>query len=960
MKRRLAVLLLALCLAAVILPVGAFAGSDDMVDVTFRLRNGSWPDGQGSAMVWQMPLGYVLETGDLPQGMAPYSGFGGGYWQTDPVGVAITEPVTFWYIFQQKLTVTFHPQGGGWPDGAQVKTADAFLGDPCGAMPPDPERAGFLFAGWASTPGPYGGIFDENSPVEDNLDLYARWVQAVTVTFDAGEGWWPVEEWDPEQESMVQRQETLRFGAGGAGPAEDGLFPENPTRPGYVFDGWETQDAEPFGPGSDLGADRTVNARWLLVYTLTFDPNADQVEGLPEPEENTLGIFDLPEQVPCRPGHDFLGWSTDRLAQTGENFEEGVRLSGPELTLYAVWKRQLCRAVFTLPDGRTFTREALWGQTAAFPTDEELGLTGGFWQQEGETFRLEGWETGDGSLFAPDRALREDVQLRPRLILQAAVTFRIENGLWQENGAQEMTVTLDQGAELTGKIPTPTPNAGYKPGSWTQDPALHTADQGAEYTYTCVPLELFTVILENGEGVPDTRLVTEGQPIGTLPTPERPGWNFLGWFTAETGGEPWTAERVVTEDLTLFARFAQLPTITLRYDANGGQGAPEAESVVTDSPTYTFTVSTQAPALADHTFQGWARDPKAPAAEYHGGDPCSAAGEVTLYAVWQKVPESVSVTFWDRGERYAQLTWAYNSRLPMLPEPDREGWRFLGWNTEEDGSGQTLDGSTLLTQDMTVFSQWRQIREITVTFLDQGQEVLVVEMEAETALTQMPGDPVREGYDFLGWNTCRDGSGTDLHVGTILTDNTAAYACWQEITDRTVRFMDRDQEVAAVTVERGARLGLLMPKDPVRPGYTFEGWNTRPDGTGKKLYNSTVIQEDMEVYALWQQIRYVTVTFVDRGKIIREVELVQGTKVGDWMPENPTRTGYSFKGWYPDGESIRPKLSRSTLIQEDLEVHALWAKKSGNPKTGDRILGWAAAALVSGLGLAIVLRKRKR
>ena len=71
---------------------------------------------------------------------------------------------------------------------------------------------------------------------------------------------------------------------------------------------------------------------------------------------------------------------------------------------------------------------------------------------------------------------------------------------------------------------------------------------------------LYTVTFNaNGGSVsPELRQVNAGDPIGTLPTPMRSGYDFLGWYTATVangGGSKIEATTVITASLTIYARW---------------------------------------------------------------------------------------------------------------------------------------------------------------------------------------------------------------------------------------------------------------------------------------------------------------------------------------------------------------------------------------------------------------------
>ena len=74
---------------------------------------------------------------------------------------------------------------------------------------------------------------------------------------------------------------------------------------------------------------------------------------------------------------------------------------------------------------------------------------------------------------------------------------------------------------------------------------------------------------------------------------------------------------------------------TLSYDANGGSGAPSSQTVTRGS---TVTISSTKPTRNEYSFKGWAEDPSATSADYTGGKTITLSADLTLYAVWEKIP----------------------------------------------------------------------------------------------------------------------------------------------------------------------------------------------------------------------------------------------------------------------------------------------------------------------------------
>ena len=131
--------------------------------------------------------------------------------------------------------------------------------------------------------------------------------------------------------------------------------------------------------------------------------------------------------------------------------------------------------------------------------------------------------------------------------------------------------------------------------------------------------------------------VRDGYPIAELPTAERKGYEFLGWFTAVSGGMKVFEEMVVEKDVTCYAQWAA-NEYTVRFDANGGTGTMEPQGFIYDEAG---KLKANAFAREDYTFVGWtiARGDTS-SRVYADGEVVSnltveADGVVTLYALWK-------------------------------------------------------------------------------------------------------------------------------------------------------------------------------------------------------------------------------------------------------------------------------------------------------------------------------------
>ena len=124
------------------------------------------------------------------------------------------------------------------------------------------------------------------------------------------------------------------------------------------------------------------------------------------------------------------------------------------------------------------------------------------------------------------------------------------------------------------------------------------------------------------------------------------GYEITGWTKEASANpkvwgfnikEPTACNKGDTIYLVAKRTQPQTQTITLTYNANGGENAPASETKrVEKGQSATFTVSTQEPTRENYTFKGWSTNKNATTAEFIGGNSITISQNTTLYAVWEE------------------------------------------------------------------------------------------------------------------------------------------------------------------------------------------------------------------------------------------------------------------------------------------------------------------------------------
>ena len=337
-----------------------------------------------------------------------YTAKTGGTRITDETVVSITAAQTLYAHWDaNKYTVTFDANGGMTSESSRAVT----YGSKYGTLP-TATRVGYRFDGWFTEK--TGGTKITNSTVVSTSSahtLYAQWsVNDYTVTLDARGG---------KFQTAATKTITVTFGG------KYGALDE-PTRDGYDFDGWYTEEAGGTRITADsiveIGANHRLYAHWDgHFFDITFDPQGGQAEPLTRNVKNGTPYGTLP--VPEKEGSDFVGWYTATTAGKRVTEETIVDITSA-ITLYAKWDvKQI-----------TVTLDANGGSYNGYP----IGLVYTDWgsklsdsdltRPSRRRFKFTHWyaDSACTTLFDFDKVIKEDVTIYAGWEETGYIGFKIE------------------------------------------------------------------------------------------------------------------------------------------------------------------------------------------------------------------------------------------------------------------------------------------------------------------------------------------------------------------------------------------------------------------------------------------------------------------------------------------------------------------------------------------------------
>ena len=708
----------------------------------------------------------------------------------------ITGAGTYYMVYAKLSARTYKVNFYGNGGTATPTYKNVTYGEPYGELA-TATRDGYIFKGWFTKSTDGEEITPETTvAITSGQSLYAHWEGLpYTVTFDPNGG-----------ECDTASKVVAYYDKYGEMPT--------PTRYGYTFNGWYTA-AE---GGSrryetttmSTAADHTLYAHWSAArIRVNFDFNGSGQTADYDYVYYGSNYSWFPSGY--REGYENAGWFTS--PEGGEEVtRDTVVTNAEEHTLYAHWRAAEYKVYFYGNGGtpseseKTVTFAEPYGTLPSAMRDGYV-FKGWFTDSTGgtevtaETLVATSW---NHSLYAHWEGL------------QFTVTFDPTGG-----EVDPPSKTVVYGSDY-GTMPTPT-KYGYSFYGWYtqaeggsrryETSTVNTAADHTLYAHWNAAPHTVTFDPAGGTVSPQATTVYYGERYWSLPTPERPGYRFDGWFTSPEGGDRVTYETVVetAEDETLYARWTET-SYTVTFNPRSGQVSPTSKEVWYGQPYGELPTPTREGA----TFLGWYTETGGQGTLVEAESVVETGRNHTLYAAWEMVP-SVVIAFNPGAGSLASAndylkTVFYGSQIGTLPTPVYGGHDFLGWFTAEDG-GIAVTGSETVGADTPteLFAHW-----------SEGEE------PPEPPEPPVPPVPAGQKHTVT----------FDANGGTVKTASREYY--------------------------EGCNLGTL-PK-PSRPGYSFAGW--RIGRGGEKATPYTKVAADMTLVAEWtrkESASYVFLVFDKEG-----------------------------------------------------------------------------------------------
>ena len=425
--------------------------------------------------------------------------------------------------------------------------------------------------------------------------------------------------------------------------------PQDPTKPGFRFNGWVDENNAPADFQQGIYADHQLLAQWEKAeYQVTFHQEVNdssqtqrsRTVNSGQPIGSLLDTSFMNYQFVLKKKQDsyqLAGWKDAQ----GHPVNEKTPVN-KDMDLYPVWSKQWTVNFFygndlveskVVEDGKSFISQG-YSEPGKYPNTDFTGYT---WK---------GWCTRsyDAYGYATYTEYKFDQKVTGNINLYS---------IWERSNETDHRIT-------------------------------------------------FTMFDRRGslqEGLNQYRIVADGDKLTDIPksSPEKiPGYTFSGWMHYDNYKGYYTADftKPITEDMTVYGYWVEERyTVTFINDGK--------KQEYKDLPYGSRISAPDDPTKEGYHFLGWmsgnmAFDPNAP-----------VTASATYEATWQKiVPDQYIVHFDSQGgSAIADVTVAKGSVLTQPEAPTREGFKFKGWMR----NGSAYNFSQTVTQDMTLKAEWEKI-----------------------------------------------------------------------------------------------------------------------------------------------------------------------------------------------------------------------------------------------------------
>ena len=450
------------------------------------------------------------------------------------------------------------------------------------------------------------------------------------------------------------------------------------------------------------------------------------------------------------------------------------------------------------------------------------------------------------------------------------------------------------------------------------------------------PVHLHYLDKDNNEIESATLYVSELEPGAcVLPTGEKTGYDFDGWYEAKkdigTASHKLNALSIAKK-WELYGRYTAKTDVsyTVKYLREGDNKVLAPEKVVTDQ-TFDTEVTEQAADVVGYT-------PDAPSKtmildEYNKVLTFSYSANTYRYEIHYFLQEPDG-SYMEK-EVDTTPTGVFDTTVTITPDPNRYGAHYSYNSVKSVVSGVVTvdDPATILKLNV-----YYDLDFHTLTFDTMGGSAIDPVTVRHGNAVARPADPTKDKYTFIGWYVDPEFS-AEYDFATVLEADKTIYAKFEltstpigdiyvrydvlhikqlpdgsyDLANAEVEHLSAKKDTTVTAVVKDYRATHHINVNSTLSKLTDTAIQPYPGADGKPVYTILSVYYDLDFH---------TLTFDTMGgSRIDPVTVRHGNAVA--KPKDPVNGGYIFDGWYTD-KTYRTPYNFATVLTQDTTIYAKW------------------------------------
>ena len=450
------------------------------------------------------------------------------------------------------------------------------------------------------------------------------------------------------------------------------------------------------------------------------------------------------------------------------------------------------------------------------------------------------------------------------------------------------------------------------------------------------PVHLHYLDKDNNEIESATLYVSELEPGAcVLPTGEKTGYDFDGWYEAKkdigTASHKLNALSIAKK-WELYGRYTAKTDVsyTVKYLREGDNKVLAPEKVVTDQ-TFDTEVTEQAADVVGYT-------PDAPSKtmildEYNKVLTFSYSAKTYRYEIHYFLQEPDG-SYMEK-EVDTTPTGVFDTTVTITPDPNRYGAHYSYNSVKSVVSGVVTvdDPATILKLNV-----YYDLDFHTLTFDTMGGSAIDPVTVRHGNAVARPADPTKDKYTFIGWYVDPEFT-EEYDFTTVLEADKTIYAKFEltstpigdiyvrydvlhikqlpdgsyDLANAEVEHLSAKKDTTVTAVVKDYRATHHINVNSTLSKLTDTAIQPYPGADGKPVYTILSVYYDLDFH---------TLTFDTMGgSRIDPVTVRHGNAVA--KPKDPVNGGYIFDGWYTD-KTYRTPYNFATVLTQDTTIYAKW------------------------------------